>query len=42
MAKYLFLDTDIRVLVDLAQRDSSDEIDNLNDTAILHGRTTSG
>ena len=35
MAQYLFLDTDIQVLVDRAQRDLSDEIDHLSDTAIL-------
>jgi hypothetical protein len=35
MAQYLFLDTDIQVLIDLTQRNLFDEVDQLNDTAIL-------
>jgi hypothetical protein len=35
MTQYLFLDTDIHVLIDITQRNLFDEVDHLNDTAIL-------
>jgi hypothetical protein len=35
MAQYLFLDTEIQVFIDRAQRDLFDEINQLSDTAIL-------
>jgi hypothetical protein len=35
MAQHLFLDTDLQVLIELTQRNLFDEVDHLNDTAIL-------
>jgi len=35
MAQYLFLDTDVQVLINLIQCDLLDEVDHLSDTAIL-------
>jgi len=35
MAQYLFLDTDVQVLIDVTQRNVFEEVDQLNDTTIL-------